>query len=104
MFLAIFFSARAAAGKGAALMLGKRRGDFAMKEEAFATALELRIGHGDGGEESVGVGMSGGSVKDVGRCEFDEMAQVKDSDAMGDVFDHRQIMRNEEIGEAELGL
>ena len=69
-------------------MLDEGGGDFAMQEEALAAALELRIGHRDGGEKRMGVGVGGGSVKDIGRRDFDEMAEIENGDAMGDVFDH----------------
>ena len=36
--------------------------------------------------------------------QFDNFAQVHDCHAVGDVFDHAQVVRDKEIGEAKLSL
>ena len=45
----------------------------------------------------------GGSVEHlVRRADFDDPAEVHDGDAVGDVAHHRKIVRDEQVGQAEL--
>lgn len=60
-----------------------------------AAAARLGIKGRDGREESLGVGMLGGGAKFAGGAEFDEAAEVKDGDALTEVFDHGEVMGNE---------
>ena len=48
--------------------------------------------------------MQGCGVEIACRSNFDNATQVHHSDAVADVFHHRQIMGNEQIGEVELVL
>ena len=36
--------------------------------------------------------------------ELDDLSEIHDGDAVADVLDHREIMRNEEVGELQLLL
>jgi hypothetical protein len=40
----------------------------------------------------------------LGRRQLDDLAQVHDGDAVGDVADHGEVMRDEEVGQVELVL
>ena len=37
----------------------------------------------------------------VARAHLDDLAEIHDGDAVGDVLDHRHVVRDEEIGDAE---
>jgi hypothetical protein len=36
--------------------------------------------------------------------DLDDLAQIHDRDAVADVLDHREVVGDEEVGEAELAL
>ena len=56
------------------------------------------------GEESRGVRMLRILVQLGRRADLDDMAEVHDRDAVGDVPDDAQIVRDEDVGEVEIGL
>lgn len=77
-------------------------GDVAGKNDALFSGLG--IGFGDGGEERLGVGVEGVVEKFGGGGFFDEVPQVHDADAVGEVSYDGEIVGDEEIGEPELFL
>ena len=48
--------------------------------------------------------MARGGVERGGVRQFDDAAEIHDGDAARDVFHNPQVVRNEEIGDAERGL
>ena len=78
------------------------RGDIALEDDALAGAA--RVGHGHGGEQGPGVGVQRPGVERFGRGQLHDLAQVHHPDAVADVADDRQVVRDEEVGEIELAL
>lgn len=59
---------------------------------------------GDGGEEGLGVRMGGSRGDDFGGADFHRVPQIHDHDAMADMLDHGEIVRDEEVSEAAFAL
>jgi hypothetical protein len=51
-----------------------------------------------GGQERAGVGMLGRGEQGGGVAHLHQLAQVHDPDPVADVPDHRQVVRDEEVG------
>src|SRR3954468_11814699 len=66
--------------------------------------LAGRFKFGDGGEEGLRVGMRGAGCDFFGRTDFNGVSQIHNHDAMADVFDDREIVRDEEQGDAAFAL
>ena len=81
-----------------------RRRDVALEHDALALALALRVRHRDRREERLGVGVLRALVHLVGRALFDDAAEVHHRDAVADVTDEREVVGDEEVGDAELLL
>src|SRR5437667_11285754 len=43
-------------------------------------------------------------VQSIGRGDLDDLSQVHHRDSIGDVADHGEVMRNEQVGDPELAL
>ena len=59
----------------------------------------FKIGHGL--QKAAGIGMCGGRERFHACSELDYAAGIHDGDAVGDLRDHGEIVRDEEHGEAE---
>ena len=81
-------------------------GGSARRPRAQCAAGTLCLGVGDGhrGEERLGVGVRRTLVDVLAVADLDDLAQVHDGHPVGDVPDHRQVMRDEEEGDAQLLL
>jgi hypothetical protein len=55
-------------------------------------------------EQRLGIGMKGRPEECVLLRELDDLSEIHDGDPVADVLDHREIMRNEEVGELQLLL
>ena len=77
--------------------------DFAVEAGKAGTPLR-RVGHRYGFDQAPGVGVARVAKDLVARAHLDDLAEIHDGDAVGDVFYHRHVMRDEEIGDAELAL
>ena len=73
-----------------------------MKHDALLAYC--RVGVGDGREQRLGVRMERVLVELLGRRQLGHLAQVHHADAIGEVLDDREVVRDEQIGEAELPL
>ena len=76
-----------------------RVGKFALQRDAAALKLGVRDRHG--GEQRLGVGVAWGVIQSMGVGDLHHAAKIHHRDAVGDVFHHREIMGDEEIGEVE---
>ena len=61
-----------------------------------------QVGHGYGGEQCLGIGVQRVRKELVGFGQFDDAPQVHDGDAVADVLDHGQVVRDEYIGKVPL--
>ena len=66
--------------------------------------LKLRIRDGDRGDERVGVRVQREVEELLRRRHLDDVALIDNGDAVGDEADDGEVMRDEEIGRAALGL
>ena len=80
----------------------RRAGQVALQQDALSR--DPRIGHGHGGQQAFGVGVAGGVEQGVAVSYFDDVAEIHDSHAVTDVAHHRQIVCDEQVGQAELRL
>ncbi len=69
------------------------------QHDALARPLEHRVGHGHGREQRLGVGVDRPAVQLLGRRELDDLAEVHDRDAVGDVAHDPEVVRDEHVGE-----
>src|SRR5712691_10031550 len=63
----------------------------------YAIAPRARPRHWDRRKECTGIGMPGGCKQGLGRGSLDNATEVHDRDAVGDMLDHRKIVRNEDV-------
>ena len=71
---------------------------------ALAGAGGLGIGDRRRGQQGLGVGMLRIAPDLIAAADLDQGAEIHDGDAVGDVLDHRQVVADEEVGDAELAL
>ena len=98
--------AAAFVGKGAARVKGaaRRRIDRVRHFTRDGLALSMRIEPWDRLQQQPRIGVPRPGKQLIGRGDLDQAAEIHDADPVGDLIDHRQIMRDEQIGEAELAL
>src|ERR1044072_1143730 len=72
------------------------RGHVALEHDAVA--LARGVWDGDGGEQRARVGVERVRVELFGGRDLDDAPQVHDGDAVGDVLDDGEAVRDEEIG------
>ena len=72
--------------------------------EHDALALRQRIGDRHRREQRLGVRMDRPLVELLGRRELDDLAEVHDGDAVGDVAHDAEVVRDEDVGQRELVL
>jgi len=70
----------------------------------MALPLEVRVGHGDGGEERLRVGVLRVCVQLQAVGQLHRAAQVHDHHAAGNILDHGKVVGDEEVGQAHLPL
>ena len=80
----------------------ERAGHVAAKNNALALASFLSSGNRR--EQRLRIGHARISVEILGACNFDKLAKIHDADAIADILDDRQIMRNEQVSQPELLL
>ncbi len=66
-----------------------------------ALALVVGVGGGYGGQESYRVGMKGILIESLGCGDFNNLTEVHDCNAVGDVFDDAEVVGDEQVGEVE---
>ena len=90
---------KAATGRG-----GGWAGDFAGEGRVRAGTLADGVRFGNGGEEGLGVGVDRGGVDCVAGGKFDETAEIHHRDAVGDVADDGEVVRDEQHRHSVPGL
>jgi hypothetical protein len=65
---------------------------------------EPRLGREHRGEERLRIGMARRAEQRLARRELDDAAEIHHGDARRDVLDHREIVADKDIGEAEFTL
>ena len=88
---------RAAAGERAALGLVDRAGHVALDDLALLLRLQLRVGNRHGGKQRLRIRVQRVGVELVARRQLHHAAQIHHRDAVGDVFDDVQIVRDEQV-------
>ena len=67
-------------------------------------ARYCRVWHRDGREQGLGVRVARVGVKLMAGGDFHDAAEIHDDDAVADVFNYRQVVRDKKQGEAEFFL
>ncbi len=96
-FAATGFGPRAARVEGASGRRMDGRGDIARDDGSRGAAWG--VGSRDGSEEGLGVGVLGCAADLAGRAQLGHSAEVHHQEAMADVLDHGEIMRDEKVGQ-----
>ena len=86
---------------------GRGGGDarhLALKEHVIAGALDLRVRHRYRIEKNARVGMERFAVEVVARRDLDDASEIHHCDPIAHVSDDAEVVRDEQIGQAELLL
>lgn len=81
---------------------GRRR--IAGKDDALASLLNVRIRHGNSGQQRLRVRMMGLGVERLPVGKLDHLTQVHNGNAIGDVLHNGQVVSDEQIRGAKLVL
>ena len=79
----------------------QRAGRLALDRSQCRDPHAARVGHWDRTQQGLRVGVQGRAVDGIGRPDFDDAAEIHDRDAVCDPLHHAEIMRDEEVAEAE---
>ena len=80
---------------------GNHAGHLAHQHLALAPGFGIGVGHRHRRQQRPGIGMQRLAKQRVPIRHFDDAAQVHHRDAVADVAHHRQVVRDEEIGQAQ---
>src|SRR5689334_21019256 len=83
---------------------GRRGGLGRVAGELAPFALRLRLRHGDGRQQRLRVRVQRAREDLFGIRLFDDLAEVHHGHAVGDVFNHREVVRDEKVSQVELLL
>ena len=89
----------AASGRGV-----QRAGDVPLEQYAQPSPLQVRVGHRDGREQGMGVGVHRLREQPLRRGALHDLAQVHHRDVVAHMAHHRQVVGDEQVGEAQLLL
>ena len=78
------------------------RCDFALQQDSFLSSTQL--GQGDSGQQSLCIGMYGVVEEDFGRSLLDQLAQVHNSDIIGEMVNDGEVVCDEHICQTTLLL
>ena len=81
-----------------------RARDVAGQCDPWARPFHHGVGDRHRGEQRLGVGVLRARVHDLGLALFDDPAEVHHRDAVAHVADDREVVRDEEVRDAELAL
>ena len=79
-------------------------GQVPFQQDALPGPVHRGIGNGRGGDERLGIGMQGMLIQLIAAGQLHNLPQIHHSHIVGDVPDHRQIMADEDISQAQLLL
>src|SRR5438270_7639461 len=74
------------------------------QHDALALPLTTWVRDRDRRQQSLSIGMTGSPVDVVPRADFDDLAQVHDRHAIGDVAHDREVVGDEQVGQLQLVL
>ena len=94
----------AASSEPAALHVACHLADLSLEDDPLPLVLSSRVWYRDGGQECRRVRMRRPLVDLVGVALFDDLAEVHHSDPVADVSDDREIVGDEQVGNAQLVL
>lgn len=94
----------APAGEGTATNLIGGTCQITGEHDAFAGALDVRIRDGNRREQRLRIGMLWILEYFVDAAMLNESAQIHDGYSIGDVPNDGEVVRDEEVGQAQLGL
>src|SRR5438445_4169400 len=83
---------------------GRVRGARDVPGQEDPLHLLVRVRHGDRGEEGLRVRVEGLTEQLARRRPLDDLSEVHHGHPLGDVVDHREVVRDEQVREAELAL
>ena len=81
---------------------GRRR--IAGKDDALASLLNVRIRHGNGGQQRLSIRMMGLGVERLPVRKLDHLTQIHNGNAIGDVLHNGKVVSDEQIRGAKLVL
>ena len=83
---------------------GRRKGggDFPLQEQSLM--LTTRDRAGDGLQQGFRVRMEGGAIEFERRSDLNNPSKVHDGHTLAQVFDHREVVRDKEVGQTKLLL
>src|SRR5829696_199085 len=99
-----FGGVRATAPEAAARRGVHGRRHVAFEDHALALALDIGVWDRDRGEQGLGVGMQRVAVELVAGRHLYHHAEVHNPILVGDVFDHREVVGDEQVGQVPLPL
>src|SRR5487761_463492 len=74
------------------------------EDDSMAGARPFGVGDHGGGEQRRSVGVAWRPVEVRGVRRLHDLAEIHDADPIADMLDHRQVVGDEDVGEAELRL
>ena len=77
---------------------------ISLQDDTLALAFDHRVRDRHGGEQRLRVRVHRLFIEFVAFRQLNNLAQVHHSDTVGNVTNHRQVMRNEQVGQVELFL
>ena len=96
-------SMRAGSACGSGSRAAERSGS-ARRRGPPRAAPEAGPRHRDRGHQALGVGVPGAGVEALLVGDLDDLAEVHHRDPVGDVLHDAEVVRDEQVGQAELGL
>ena len=78
--------------------------DIAAQDDSLSLSLDCRVRNRHGGKKRLGVGVLRVGVYLLSGGDLHDLAQVHDGDALADVPDDREIVGDEQVRHAHLGL
>ena len=80
------------------------RGHVADQDDLLPLVGQVRVGDGHRGQQRTGIGMTRDREKLVRGRDLRHLAEVHDRDGLADVAHHGKVVRDEDVGEPEVGL
>lgn len=101
---AAFGGIATAVAEGAARGTVHNAGHLAQHLYALTILVHLGVSDGNGREQRTGIGVQRVAVQLLAGGNLHNFAEVHDDDTVADMLDHRQVMGNEQVGNAQLRL
>ena len=79
-------------------------GNLSLDGDYFTFFLNHGISHGNGGKQGLRIGVERMVVQLLAISDLHDPAQVHHQNTVGNMLDHRQVMRDEDVADADLQL